>query len=74
MSESSLRLLLAEGLDLCIRGRGLDAKITEIESGLRELHASNPEMTRSATLPLWVQMQYDEDVAAWEVKVRKVLA
>lgn len=74
MSDADVRLLLSEGLDLCIRGRELDAKITEIETGLREMHAANPEMTRSATLPLWVQQQYDEDVAAWEAKARKTLA
>lgn len=67
-------MLLSEGLDLCIRGRKLDATITEVETGLRELQATNPEMTRSHTLPLWVQMQYDEDLAAWEAKARAALS
>lgn len=32
-----------------------------------------PLMTRSATLPLWVQEQYEKDLAQWERKARKHL-
>lgn len=32
-----------------------------------------PLMTRSATIPLWVQHQYEEDLAAWERKARAAM-
>ena len=32
-----------------------------------------PMSTRSATLPLWVQDQYEKDLAEWERKSRKHL-
>lgn len=33
-----------------------------------------PLLTRSATIPLWVQEQYEKDLADWESKARKHMA
>ena len=33
-----------------------------------------PMMTRSGTVPLWVQDQYEKDLAEWERKSRKHMA
>ena len=65
-----IRLLLSEGLDLCVRARKLDESMI----ALQELWASNPDMTRSGTIPLWVQDQYDKDLADWEARARRALS
>jgi hypothetical protein len=92
MSCDLCRELLAEGLDLCVRARGLDARDRRectlaasvdpqgwVESGQFDRHVARhnierpeaPIATRSATVRLWEQDQYDTDLAAWEAKARK---
>lgn len=83
--------LLSEGLDLCVRARGMDAierreatlavssdpKAWQ-ESGAFDRHVAahnqqfpdQPISTRSATLPVWVQDQYEKDLADWERRSR----
>lgn len=62
--------LLSEALDLCVRARKLDEPIIASQ----EMWERNPEMTRSATPALWVQDQYDRDLADWETRARKALS
>lgn len=80
------RKLLSEGLDLCVRARKLDMQertnaIAERSPGTDlERHADRhnawphnehqPIMSRSATIPLWVQDQYERDLADWERRSR----
>jgi hypothetical protein len=60
--------LLSEGLDLCVRARGLDEQIERaLQAGMGRIF---PEGTRCATPALWVQEQYDTDLAAWETRAR----
>lgn len=63
--------LLSEGLDLCVRARGLDKQVQHaVEAGMgREF----PGATRCLTPALWVQEQYDTDLAAWEAKARSAM-
>lgn len=61
MSCETCRVLLAEGLDLCVRARKLDAE-TE-----RALAASGG---RCGTPALWIMDQYDRDLTAWEDRSR----
>ena len=91
MACETCRELLAEGLDLCVRARQMDALDRREatlaissdpqewqDSGLFDryvaLHnATNPDTpisTRSGTVRLWVQEQYDTDLAAWERRGR----
>jgi len=65
-----LSVLLSEGLDLCVRARKMDEPIIALEAEWKK----NPHMTRSATPALWVQEQYDNDLAAWETRARKALS
>jgi hypothetical protein len=70
MSEPTaweLSVLVSEALDLCVRARKLDNPIPRTRD--------DPWMSlsRSATPALWVQEQYDNDLAAWEAKARKAL-
>jgi hypothetical protein len=63
--------MLSEGLDLCIRAKGLDAQIEHaLQAGMGRIF---PEGTRCATPALWVQQQYDSDLDAWETKAREVM-
>ena len=64
------RDLLSEGLDLCVRARKLDDPVIALEPEWEK----NPYMTRSATPALWVQDQYDNDLADWETRARKTLS
>lgn len=78
------KALLSEGLDLCVRARKLDAQeranaLAELSPGIDlERFATrhnidvpdHPLMTRSATIPLWVQDQYERDLADWERRAR----
>ena len=64
------RTLLSDGLDLCVRARKLDEPTMALEAEWDK----NPHMSRSATLPIWVQDQYDRDLADWETRARRVLA
>lgn len=64
----TLAELLSEGLDLCIRARSLDEQIERaIQAGMGRIF---PHETRCATPAVWVQQQYDEDLAAWEAKAK----
>ncbi|MGJ4855529.1 hypothetical protein ACN6KF_003000 [Labrys sp. La1] len=93
-SRQSIRDLLSEGLDLCVRARNMDAidrrnntlaisKDAEewLSSGAFDRHverhnAKNPDApisTRSGTIALWVQEQYDTDLADWERRARRAL-
>jgi hypothetical protein len=38
------------------------------------LYPHQPISTRSATIPLWVNDQYDKDLAIWEDKARRHLS
>jgi hypothetical protein len=61
---------LSEGLDLCVRARKMDA----MEKDRAEMYLRNPKMTRSLTIPLWVEEHYQSDLSAWEAKARARLA
>jgi len=79
------RKLLSDGLDLCVRARKLDAMVRTIAvqdstpdlERMAEHHNAQfpdqPIMSRSATIPLWVQDQYEHDLAAWEAAARRHL-
>jgi hypothetical protein len=62
--------LLSEGLDLCARARKMDA----LDRERAEYYALNPDATRSNTIPLWVEEQYQTDLADWEQRARSHLA
>lgn len=63
--------ILSEGLDLCVRARGLDQQIEyALQAGMGRIF---PEGTRCATPALWVQEQYDTDLADWEAKARSAI-
>ena len=64
--------LLSEGLDLCVRARGLDEQVGHaLEAGMGRIF---PAGTRCATPALWVQDQYDRDLAEWETKARAAMS
>lgn len=65
-AASELSELLAEALNLCVRARKIDSVIPR--------PGDDPLMTRSATTALWVQDQYDTDLASWETRARKALS
>lgn len=66
-----LATILSEGLDLCVRARGLDKQIeSAIQAGMGRTF---PGATRCATPALWVQDQYDTDLAAWELKAKAAM-
>jgi hypothetical protein len=64
------RLLLSEGLDLCVRARKLD----EMHGQWCRHVRGDLSATRSATVPLWAQEQYDRDLADWERRAREELS
>ncbi|XHE14025.1 hypothetical protein PCC82_04565 [Agrobacterium deltaense] len=91
MGCDTCRELLAEGLDLCVRARQMDAmdrreaalkasKVPEewLESGKFDEYVERhnidrphaPIATRSGTVRLWVEEQYQTDLADWEKKSR----
>lgn len=63
--------LLHEGLDLCVRARKLDEQV--MGQVCRELGSYREEHMNCGTAHLWVQEQYEKDVAEWEEKTRKAL-
>lgn len=65
----AVRLALSEGLDLCVRARRMD----EAEKERQDLYMRDPNMTRSLTIPLWAEDQYQTDLAAWEAKARSLM-
>lgn len=93
MSETcpTCRDLLSEGLDLCVRARGMDAvdrrasalaasvdgeeweKSGRFDQYVDQHNIQNPDRPidiRSATMPLWYQVQYETDLADWERRTR----
>lgn len=66
---SHIERLLGEGLDLCVRAR----RMQQQEEELLTLWSNNPHMTRSATIPLWAEDQYQRDLAEWEAAAREAL-
>lgn len=79
---------LSRGLDLCVRARSLDAQdrtnvmvetfpgidMTRAGPRLNAVFPDTPYTTRSATIPVWLQQQYDTDLAAWESETRTMLS
>jgi hypothetical protein len=60
--------LLSEGLDLCVRARKLDEQVDRaFQAGMGRIY---PHDTRCATPALWVQNQYETDLAEWETRAR----
>lgn len=85
---ATFRELLSEGLDMCVRARKLDAQQRtndmvgaargefDLDRYAARHNARDPErpiLTRSATIPLWVQEQYERDLADWERRARHAL-
>lgn len=69
--EDELAGILSEGLDLCVRARGLDEQIERaLQAGMGRIF---PEGMRCATPALWVQEQYDTDLAKWEARAREAI-
>lgn len=70
--ELELAQMLSEGLDLCVRARGLDDALrAAMVAG--NCMGGDDDRTRCLTPALWVQEQYDTDLADWEDRARKVL-
>ena len=76
--EETLATLLSEGLDLCVRAKSLDEQA--IKKSMRDFSGGDeaakkwPETYgRSGTPYLWIQQQYDTDLAAWEAKAKATL-
>jgi hypothetical protein len=84
---TDLATLLSAGLDLCVRARKMDAQDRtnamvdaipgiDLDRAAPRLNANQPwapYKTRSLTIPLWVQEQYERDLAEWEAKSRAAL-
>ena len=67
----TLAELLSEGLDLCVRARGLDEQVQNaLQAGMGRIFDQG---TRCATPAIWVQDQYDKDLAEWESKARAAM-
>ena len=66
---AAARELLSQGLDLCVRARRMDQRAQE----LLDWQSRNPHITKSATLPLWAEEQYQTDLAEWENAARAAL-
>lgn len=72
MAEADdLALLLSEGLDLCVRARGLDAQVERAtEAGMGRKF---PGGTRCLTPALWVMEGYETDLGDWEARAKSLL-
>ena len=67
--ERELEEALSEGLDLCVRARKLDALCDKaLQQEMGRIYD-----TKCATPAMWLQDQYDTDLATWEQKSRKLL-
>lgn len=78
---------LSKGLDLCVRARKLDAidrtnallehfPGVDLERFAARHNITRPEApyeTRSGTVALWVQDQYERDLYEWETEGRQML-
>ena len=94
MACQDCRVLLSEGLDLCIRARKMDSMDRRAatlafstdphgwqEGGLFDQYVAShniarpeaPIHPRSATVYVWMQDQYDKDLANWEERARQHL-
>lgn len=96
MACETCRKLLSDGLDLCVRARGMDemdrrentlAISSEpeawVEGGRFDEHVERHNASegnwykqispRSGTVPLWLNDQYQKDLAIWEEKSRSHL-
>jgi hypothetical protein len=73
-ADHVIRELLAEGLDLCVRARTLDEQISNVNIRKHYPGCTDPVVTKSMTPHLWVQDQYDRDLADWEARARKALS
>lgn len=69
--KDPIRVLLSEGLDLCIRARKLDDAL--LVKNMTD-HFGYIPPTRSLTPWVWTQEQYDRDLADWETRARKALS
>lgn len=68
--ELELARILSDGLDLCVRARRMEAmEMERIDNKMR-----SGDFTRSATIPMWAEEQYQADLAKWEAKARTALA
>lgn len=73
---ATCREILSAGLDLCVRARKMDAQDRttaqmEISSAPTEWWTENlGKSTRSGTIALWIEDQYEHDLAAWERRAR----
>lgn len=66
-----LALLLSEGLDLCVRARGLDSLVERAtEAGMGRKF---PGGTRCLAPALWVTDVYGKDLADWETRAKSLL-
>lgn len=68
-TKADIKLLaekLAEGMDLCVRARKLD------EAMLQAVAVGDGE-TKCLTPALWVQDQYERDLAAWEASAKALV-
>lgn len=76
MMGECCKLLLSEGLDLCVRARKLDDSIRAAETAgsVGERRPHQGVGTRCLSPALWVQDQYDTDLADWERRSRHHLA
>lgn len=72
MAEADdLALLLSEGLDLCVRARGLDTLVERAtEAGMG---CKFPGGTRCLAPALWVTELYEKDLADWEARSKSLL-
>ncbi len=61
--------LLSEGLDLCVRAR----ELADMEEKLMRQASMRDYETRSGTIPLWLEEQYQTDLADWEKRSRAAL-
>jgi hypothetical protein len=73
----TLAMLLAEGLDLCVRAKSIDDQ--HVKSAMRDLLPDTAKAYpgvygKSGTPYLWVQDQYDKDLSEWEARARKTLS
>lgn len=93
MTET-IRDLLSQGLDLCVRARkmdemdrrsaaieasddngwGADARFSRYVTRHNHLYPDQCIATRSGTVALWVQDQYEKDLADWERRARAALS
>lgn len=94
-ADSSIRDLLSEGLDLCVRARKMDSMDRRdatlavsadpdgwqasgrFDAYVERHNIQNPDKpiaTRSGIVPLWLNDQYEADLADWERRARAALS